>query len=420
VSFVCAGSGFELRWPPCASAAGAFVRDCSSRPGMSVSSSFGEKPKFRDTLCGHIVGLLLICYGLFNTFLFVKFTPVYTATQCGQQEATLQKFSLGSTISVGLQIQVTCWNPNSYQVSIMASEPGHVWVGENRNFSVGLLSVMQGSYLPQSGTGDIQVHMDAEVSPQTSQQLVPKFLSDHEIPMYLELQFEVGVSLNFGLMSFGTTAPFKKKCGMNLAGLLKNTATRLGPMICRESFYELSELPHVGEATVGTMSFSGAQMDPDRIAMGEMAKNVSIISVGGLCYFFGIWLTYHWINGACAAPPAPPPPKPRSMLALQPSCFRGTSGNLADAGRTVVKPNGYFGYFGSAQQGHLLDVEGSGVYATTMPQSNCLTFGPVINFLSCGVMGGKRQPPPPATSRPMYYQPSCVRATSGNTADFPR
>merc|ERR1719343_1491691 len=70
-------------------------------------------------------------------------------------------------------------------------------------------------------------------------------------------------------------------------------------MICRDSFAELEgNLPHVGEAHVGTMSFSGAQMDPDRIAMGEAAKNISIIGVGGCCYVFGFMLMYTWIQHA--------------------------------------------------------------------------------------------------------------------------
>merc|ERR1712113_19129 len=114
-----------------------------------------------------------------------------------------------------------------------------------------------------------------------------------------------------------------------MAGLLVNTATRLGPMICRDSFDELDgNLPHVGEATYGSMSFSAAQMDPERVAMGEELKNVSIIGVGGLCYFFGFLLTYNWISTAMAFSPARVSPREAyTEVGQRRHCFRGSSGN---------------------------------------------------------------------------------------------
>ena len=39
------------------------------------------------------------------------------------------------------------------------------------------------------------------------------------------------------------------------------------------------------------MTFSAAQMDPDRIRMGETMKNVCILGAGGLSFFFGFFLT---------------------------------------------------------------------------------------------------------------------------------
>eukprot|EP00438_Fugacium_kawagutii_P017337 Skav229807 [mRNA] locus=scaffold567:309196:310268:- [translate_table: standard] len=40
------------------------------------------------------------------------------------------------------------------------------------------------------------------------------------------------------------------------------------------------------------MTFSGAQMDPERIRLGEAMKNICILSAGALSFFFGFLLTY--------------------------------------------------------------------------------------------------------------------------------
>ena len=74
----------------------------------------------------------MLLYGLFNTYLFIKFTPVYTATSCGDQTALLKKFEVGDSIHVGVEIHVLCSNPNPYDVKILNDTPGHVYVGKDR------------------------------------------------------------------------------------------------------------------------------------------------------------------------------------------------------------------------------------------------------------------------------------------------
>merc|ERR1740121_1218263 len=129
-----------------------------------------------------------------------------------------------------------------------------------------------------------------------------------EVPMYLELQFDVHVGISIGLRKLGASAPFIKKCGLNLVGVLVNTGRRLGPLLCRDSFAQLDEeLPLIGRVahsskggssssssspSGGVMSFSAAQMDPERVMLGERLKNISIIGIGSLCFFFGFWFTF--------------------------------------------------------------------------------------------------------------------------------
>jgi len=296
-----------------------------------------EPARFCGSSCGLVVGLLLLGYSLFDAYLYQKFTPVYKPTRCGDQTADLQHFSLGDPIRVGLRIQVTCSNPNSYAVRIKSATPGHVYVGMDRAVTIGMLTLIDGSTLPEGGKGTISINMDAEIAADRSNSWISRFLSDAEIPLFFELQFDVGVSVSFGLSSFGTTAPFVKKCGLQMAGLLVNADRRLGPVVCRDSFAELADaLPHVGDKEFGSMSFSAAQMDPDRIRMGEEAKNISIIGVGGLCFIFGTMLVCAWCR-KCANPEADAEAS-RELYATMdagaarkesriPPCLRGSSGN---------------------------------------------------------------------------------------------
>jgi len=402
--------------------------------------------RFADSWCGHIVSLALICYGFFNVLLFIKFTPVYVATECGDQQARLEHISWeGDQFLVGLEIQVTCWNPNNYQVQVKTSTPGMVWLGADRGITVGNLTLMEGSTLPMKGTGDIKVQMDASLSMGTSMHLAPHMLTDDVIPMFLELQFDVGVSLNFGLSSFGCTAPFKKKCGMNMAGLLVQTDKRLGPMICRDSFAQIDgNLPQVDEAHIGAMAFSAAQMAPGRVAMGETAKNVSILGTIAVVWFFGFSLLYRWIQNCfntCGSGPRQTYTQVQLPVGsrLQPSCFRAESGNVvelqgkvANDGSAYGRTMGFLLGFTPYGQSPAADMEMAGARPLRMwdrsgqlpadtqsASGHCLS-GPLMNFLSCGAFGNKRRPRPDLVvtnaPQPMYvmYQPSCARGTSGN------
>lgn len=392
------------------------------------------------------MGLLLIGYGVLNTFLYYKFTPVYRATECGDQEATLERFSPGNTIRVGLLIQVTCKNPNNYAVQIKSAKPGRVFVGKDRGVMVGQLTLLEGSTLPQNSHGKIRVLMDAELSQAASVELLPHLLSDQEIPMFMELQFNVEVNVNFGVKSFGTTAPFKKKCGMNMAGILVNTARRLGPMICRSSFDEIiGQIPHVGEATGRKMSFGAAQMDPDRVLMGERLKNVSLFGVMALTYTAGFLIVRAWLMACCRVPP--PNEGEVAAIGLKTyarggfvdypgrQCMRGFSGNLVEPlpkADTTAMPRAMNFFLGCTPYGHTVPVVAAQArtwyqFADVGPESRrpgpiaCgCSLAPMLQFLTCGAAGGRYAAPRPEASVPQpSFRQSCMRATSGNVAEMP-
>ena len=118
---------------------------------------------------------------------------------------------------------------------------------------MGVLTLLEGSALPAEGQGVIKVFMDSRISKDSSGALASQFLGNGEIPIYLELKFNVGVDVSFGLQHFGTTAPFDKKCGMNIGGMFERSQNKLGPLLCRSSFDELHRtgLPHLGDAPPG-------------------------------------------------------------------------------------------------------------------------------------------------------------------------
>jgi len=278
---------------------------CSGGAGVSLlaveasaaAEDAVEGPKRRSwgaPICGMLLSVFCVLSGLLQIQIYRKFTPVYTETECGNQTAMMDRMSLGSdSISIGLQIQVTCKNPNPYGITILASDPGDTYVqfkDEANRIPLGKLAVVPGSALPQNGHGIIRVRMDTVVRGEQADILLPHMLSDRAIPIMMQLQFKVGVNIAFGFVSWSIEAPFKKACGLNMAGVLVNQflptdnserSNRLGPLICRNSFDGLIEqLPPVGEKAEtpedGNMGFSAAQVAPEEVEAGELLKTTSL------------------------------------------------------------------------------------------------------------------------------------------------
>eukprot|EP00440_Ansanella_granifera_P023646 gb/GFBE01025679.1/.p1 GENE.gb/GFBE01025679.1/~~gb/GFBE01025679.1/.p1 ORF type:complete len:508 (+),score=77.61 gb/GFBE01025679.1/:1-1524(+) len=283
-------------------------------PASTVAVQHLEDEK-RSKTCG-IVGLVLICIGIFHTFVLIQLTPVYTETECGHQEAELKNFAVGvREIHVDLEISVTCTNPNPYKIDILSSTPGRVYVGVGAREEVGKLKVVPGSSLPEKGTGKVRVQMNAVISGADSDRLLPHFLADSAVPILMELQFNVGVYVSFGLGfgSWGTVAPFKKACGLKMLGLLVNQFVsaqdtrkrgRLGPLVCRDSFNGIV-IPPIGEAAEtpedGNMGFSAAQVAPTEVEAGEAVKNFSLGLIISLSFFVGTVMLYTFFYGETPA-----------------------------------------------------------------------------------------------------------------------
>jgi len=198
-------------------------------------------------------------------------------------------------------IEVSCMNPNPYSITIRDADPGRVFVGHKRHWEVGTLSILSGSVLEEQGVGTVRVRMRASLSGPEKDALVQQFLGASTIPVMMELRFNVGVSLSFGLGRWETTAPFRKDCGMKMAGILVNTfgdnsKGRLGPLVCRDSFdFDLQPLKPVTPTLShddGRMRFSAAQVAPAEVKRGEQVKNLSLGLAITLSFSAGTLLLY--------------------------------------------------------------------------------------------------------------------------------
>ena len=146
---------------------------------------------------------------------------------------------------------------------------------------MGVLTLLEGSTLPAEGQGTIKVFMDSRISKDSSGALAQQFLGSGEIPIYMELKFNVGVDISLGLQHFGTTAPFDKKCGMNIGAMFERSQNKLGPMLCRSTFDELHHLPHLGDALPGWVVMALTAHIPVCLQILLQARPVPSIYVHG-------------------------------------------------------------------------------------------------------------------------------------------
>ncbi|CAE6933441.1 unnamed protein product [Symbiodinium natans] len=238
-----------------------------------------------------VLGLWVAGWTLMQVNMWRELTPVYRETSCGRQESILKEFKLGlDEIYVDLQISVHCQNPNPYKINILDSEPGIVQIVAGARpqdrIDVGRLKVKPGSSLSRYGKGVVFVDMNATIQKNISERLLPVFLNAQEIPILMQLRFQVGIRLFFGLGgSWQARAPFDKACGLQMMGVLVNSfqqdkeRSRLGPLVCKDTWDELllpGTIPAATEAkAIDRMDFGAAQVAPMEVQTGELAKNVS-------------------------------------------------------------------------------------------------------------------------------------------------
>lgn len=70
-----------------------------------------------------------------------------------------------------------------------------MFIGANRGLSIGNLTLVRGSGVPAKGTGTISAVADAVISVGQTKSLLPQLLTSPRVPVFVELQFDVGVGV---------------------------------------------------------------------------------------------------------------------------------------------------------------------------------------------------------------------------------
>ncbi|CAE8596812.1 unnamed protein product [Polarella glacialis] len=229
---------------------------------------------------GAIVFLLL---GIWAVHLRSRFTPVYKDITCRLGEPKLQSISggiLSSPLDLSLEVTVECENPNQYALTVTETKLGKVYMGADRT-EVGSLMQIPSAELPAQGTGSISATTSISLSGPLFGTLIGALFGD--VPIWLELNMDIGVDVNFLLGRWQTSLPFNKDCGMNLLGvpqlLLNPQGAKLGPMACADSFDALV-IPSgsSGSSQGDSLSFDAAKIAPEQVDQATAVKDASLTS----------------------------------------------------------------------------------------------------------------------------------------------
>eukprot|EP00929_Paragymnodinium_shiwhaense_P109948 TRINITY_DN76583_c0_g1_i1.p1 TRINITY_DN76583_c0_g1~~TRINITY_DN76583_c0_g1_i1.p1 ORF type:complete len:344 (+),score=64.22 TRINITY_DN76583_c0_g1_i1:68-1099(+) len=262
-----------------------------------------EKVRFSQhaaTCCamvGMFLGIIFLVLGIWLTVLDVRFTPVYTAIKCKFETADVTNIEVeGDGVAMYLQTNMECENPNPYSLDVESNEPSQVYIGPvtlpvigvqlTPMTQVGEVVDLPKATLNAESTGQIHSVSKIVLSRSLLIAIAPAALTD--VPIKLDLKFDVLVDVSFVFGAWSTTVAFDKSCGMLLAGL-PSVATnpegaKVGPMTCADGFEELKLLPVSAAGSDGEMVFAGINMAPEEIEEGNEIKTTALLWGKVICF----------------------------------------------------------------------------------------------------------------------------------------
>jgi len=182
------------------------------------------------------IGLVLALLGGWATQQYFRFTPVYTDIECTFDVPDLQGFSFRGGFHVNLTLNVSCDNPNPYSVNVSMPNQLHVYAGKNIN-PVATVTDLPHAILPAHGVGSIVAHGSIAPTRQTLGTATGALFGG-QIPLWVEIELDVHVELDFIFGNFSTTVPFVKDCGL-MAQFYSIGGTNVGNLACADSFDDL-------------------------------------------------------------------------------------------------------------------------------------------------------------------------------------
>lgn len=253
-----------------------------------------------------IFGLLLLLLGAWATQQFFRFTPVYNDVLCSFEPIQLEKFTFSGGFHVNLTITVSCYNPNPYEVDVTSNKHLQVYMGKNRN-PVGAVTDVPHALLPAHGKGSAVAHVQVTPTRQTLGSAA-SMVFGAQVPLFIAIELEVAVSLDFVFGNFSTIQPFVKDCGLSVQ-LYNIGGKQTGNLACAESFDDLMVSKIDRSPGAATKPQPLTLMDR-QLNDAEHAKTTGLGTMMGLFYGFGLpllmvgcWYLYKlgWC-GCCCSP----------------------------------------------------------------------------------------------------------------------
>lgn len=228
------------------------------------------------------------------THLWFRFTPVYQDIVCKLGQPKLSGIHLGiiglTPTTLNIEIAAQCTNPNFYHIGVETAEKGQVSMTNSRT-PVGwaMASPYSPSALPAHATGTIYTTAEVSVSGPMLAQLAPQMVGGAGIPVFMELNNKMKIDISFFFGSWGVSAWFRKKCGMEIASLLDllNSKDQVGPVACADSWNELV-VPRLSDRGDDEIILAANSISPEEVRMGALAKNIGLGGFAALFYLGGL------------------------------------------------------------------------------------------------------------------------------------
>lgn len=229
------------------------------------------------------LGLFLILLGAWATQQFFRFTPVYSDVQFSFEPVKLDKFSFNGGFHVNLTLTVTCDNPNPYTVEVRSTDHLQVYMGKNRH-PVAIVTDLPHATLPAHGKGSIAAHVSIVPTRKTLGPAATAVFGG-QVPMYIEIELEVSLALNFIFGNFSATVPFVKDCGL-MVQLYAIGGRNTGPLVCADSFddFMVAKIDRSPGAATKPQPLTLMQR---QLIEAERAKTTGLGTLMGLFYGFG-------------------------------------------------------------------------------------------------------------------------------------
>jgi len=258
----------------------------SARP-QAVRVSMGAQARSRGLLCcgvaALVFGALCLFLGIYLTAVLVTFTPVYSDIECEMGAPRVSNVRIDETLRFDMVATVTCFNPNPYDVTVMGTEVGQVYAGDDRQ-EAGTINQIPVSTFPSGGEGTVVANLAIAPSGELFSSL-PLIVLSGEIPLYFDIKLSVKVDARFLVGKYTTEVPFNKKCGVRYM-ILVPLKVETSPMACQDAWDKLA-VPAAGSSSAESMSFSAENMAADDVDDATQQKDLYLGIAMACTYFLG-------------------------------------------------------------------------------------------------------------------------------------